>query len=183
MLIRNTTAGYGVVSRLFHWLMALAIFGTFGLGLWMVDLDYYSPYYHSAPSVHKAIGILLLIALAARFVWRVANVKPSEAHFTPFERVSSHIAHVGFYVLILALIVSGYLISTADGRPVDVFGWFSVPSPGENKGLEDPAGVVHTYLAYIVMAFAVVHAIAALKHHFVDRDSTLSRMWSGPPKT
>lgn len=182
MQYRNTAAGYGLVSRLFHWLMALAIVGMFGLGLWMVNLDYYSTYYHSAPYVHKAIGILVLIALAARFVWRVANVKPSDAYLTPFERVSSHLAHVGFYVLILALIASGYLISTADGRPVDVFGLFSVPSPGENKGLEDPAGAVHTYLAYIVIAFAVVHAAAALKHHFVDRDTTLTRMWSGPPK-
>lgn len=182
MLIRNTTAGYGLVSRLFHWLMALAIFAMFGLGLWMVDLDYYSPYYHSAPTLHKSVGILVLIALVARYVWRLANVKPSDDHFTAFERKSSHIAHLGFYALLLALIVSGYLISTADGRPVDVFGLFSVPSPGENKGLEDPAGLVHTYLAYLVIVLAVVHAAAAFKHHFVNRDSTLTRMWSGPPK-
>jgi cytochrome b561 len=182
MLIRNTTAGYGLVSRLFHWLMALAIFAMFGLGLWMVDLDYYSPYYHSAPTLHKSVGILVLIALVARYGWRLANLKPSDDHFTAFERKSSHILHLGFYALLLALIVSGYLISTADGRPIDVFGLFSVPSPGENKGLEDPAGAVHAYLAYVVIVLAVVHAVAALKHHFVNRDSTLTRMWSGPPK-
>jgi cytochrome b561 len=182
MLIRNTTAGYGLVSRTLHWLMAIAIFGMFGLGLWMVDLDYYSPYYHSAPYAHKAIGMLLLIALLARFIWRLVNANPSSDHLTPFERAASHITHIGFYVLIFALIASGYLMSTADGRAVDVFGWFSVPSPGENKGLEDPAGAAHTYIAYVVIAFAVIHALAALKHHLIDRDSTLTRMWSGPPK-
>ncbi|WBT38479.1 cytochrome b [Hyphomicrobium sp. DMF-1] len=183
MFIRDTLAGYGLVSRLIHWLMAIAIFAMFGLGLWMVDLDYYSPYYHTAPSIHKGVGILLLIALAVRFGWRLANVKPSDEGFTDFEKTASRVVHRGFYPLLLALMVSGYLISTADGRPIDVFGLFSVPSPGENKGLEDTAGVVHAYLAYFTIALAAAHAAGALKHHFVDRDRTLSRMWSGPRKS
>jgi cytochrome b561 len=183
MWMRDTPAGYGLVSRVFHWLMALAIVAMFGLGLWMVDLDYYSPYYHSAPSIHKSVGILLLIALALRFGWRLANVRPDDADLTPVERTASRIVHWAFYPLLLTLMVSGYLISTADGRPIDVFDWFSVPSPGENKGLEDTAGAVHTVLAYIVILLAAVHAAAAVKHHIVDRGRSLSRMWSGPPAT
>jgi cytochrome b561 len=181
MLVRDTLAGYGLVSRVTHWLMAFAIFAMFGLGLWMVDLDYYSPYYNSAPTLHKSIGIILLVAVVLRFVWRLANVRPDDADLSRFERAASRVVHWGFYPLLLALMVSGYLISTADGRPIDVFGWFSVPSPGENKGLEDSAGAVHAWLAYIIIALAAVHAAGALKHHFVDRKSTLTRMWSGPP--
>jgi len=182
MIMRNTVTGYGLVSRLLHWLMALAIVAMFGLGIWMVGLDYYNPYYHSAPDLHKAVGILLLIALAVRFGWRLANVKPSNRSLTRLEQVASEVVHWGFYPLLLALMVSGYLMSTADGRPIDVFGLFSVPSPGENKGLEDAAGLAHEILAYVVMALATLHAAAALKHHVVDRDHTLARMWSGPPK-
>ena len=178
--IRDTARGYGLVSRLFHWLMALVIFAMFGLGLWMVDLDYYNPYYHSAPSLHKSVGVLLLVALALRFGWRLGNVRPDDEDLTPFERTASRIVHWGFYPLLLALMVSGYLISTADGRPIEVFGWFSVPSPGENKGLEDTAGAVHAYLSYLVIALAVVHMAAAAKHHIVDRGRSLARMWSGP---
>lgn len=181
MLIRDDPGGYGLLSRLLHWLMAIAVFAMFGLGLWMVDLDYYSPYYHSAPELHKSVGILLLITLALRFGWRIANVGPDDDDLKPFERTASRIVHWGFYPLLLALMVSGYLISTADGRPIDVFGWFSVPSPGENKGLEDLAGAIHTYLAYVVILLAAVHAAAAVKHHVVDRGRSLSRMWSGPP--
>jgi cytochrome b561 len=181
MHVKDTAQGYGLVSRLLHWLMAIAIIAMFGLGLWMVDLDYYSPYYHSAPELHKSVGILLLIALALRFGWRLASVKPDDDDLTPFERTASRIVHWGFYPLLLALMVSGYLISTADGRPVEVFGWFNVPSPGENKGLEDTAGAIHTYLAYVVILLAAVHAAAAVKHHVVDRGRSLSRMWSGPP--
>ncbi len=180
MPIRDTREGYGAVSRLFHWLMALAIFAMFGLGLWMSGLDYYSPYYHSAPSLHKSVGILLLIALVLRFGWRLASVRPDDDDLAPWERTAARVVHWGFYPLLLALMVSGYLISTADGRPIEVFGWFSVPSPGENKGLEDTAGAVHTILAYLTMALAAVHAAAALKHHVIDRGASLRRMWSGP---
>lgn len=181
MHIRDTLAGYGVVSRVLHWTMALAIVAMFALGLWMVDLDYYSPYYHSAPDIHKSVGIILLIALAVRFAWRIGNVKPSDDDLSPLERAGARVVHWGFYPLLLALMVSGYLISTADGRPIDVFGLFSVPSPGENKGLEDAAGKVHEWLSYAVMAIAAVHTAGALKHHVIDRGRSLSRMWSGPP--
>lgn len=181
MQVRDTATGYGVVSRGFHWLMALVIVAMFALGIWMVDLDYYSPYYHSAPDLHKSVGILLLIALALRFGWRLASIKPADDELTSFERTAARVVHWGFYPLLLALMVSGYLISTADGRPIDVFGLFSIPSPGENKGLEDTAGEVHAWLAYSVIVLAAVHAAAALKHHVIDRHRTLSRMWSGPP--
>lgn len=180
MIIKDTTSGYGLVSRLFHWLMAAAIFALFALGWWMVGLDYYSPYYHSAPDLHRSVGILLLIALAARMAWRAINTKPSDADLTPFERMGARIVHIGFYPLLLALLVSGYLISTPDGRPIDVFGIFSVPSIIQMKGLEDTAGFVHRWLAYATIALAALHTAAALKHHFADRGNTLKRMWSGP---
>ena len=87
--------------------------------------------------------------------------------------------HWGFYVLLLVLMVSGYLISTQDGEPIDVFGWFSVPSIFRRPGLENSAGYVHRLFAYAVIALAVGHTLAALKHHFVDKDDVLGRMWSG----
>jgi cytochrome b561 len=76
--------------------------------------------------------------------------------------------------------LSGYLISTADGRGLEVFDWFSVPAT--LSGLdrqEDIAGEVHLYLAWTVIVLAALHALAALKHHFIDRDPTLMRMLGG----
>lgn len=181
MHIRDTLEGYGIVSRLFHWLMAIAIFGMFALGVWMVGLDYYSPYYNSGPAFHRSVGMLLLLALLVRWLWRAINPKPVSDDLTPFEQKSSNVVHWGFYVLLLVLMVSGYFISTQDGKPIDVFGWFSVPSIFQMPGLEDRAGYVHRLFAYAVIALAVVHTLAALKHHFVDKNDVLSRMWSGPP--
>lgn len=180
MHIRDTLDGYGLISRLFHWLMAIAIFAMFILGLWMVGLDYYSPYYNSAPDIHRSVGMILLFTLVIRVLWRAINVRPSDAELLPFERKASVAAHWGLYLLLFALLISGYLISTADGSPVSVFGWFDVPALTKMTGLETTAGNVHRILAYAVIALAAIHALAALKHHFLDRSDILARMWSGP---
>lgn len=181
MLISDTTAGYGLVTRLTHWIMAVAIIAMFALGLWMVTLDYYSPYRQTAPDIHRSVGMLLLFWLVARFAWRLANPKPDDAELAPLERLGARLVHWGFYPLLFALMVSGYLISTADGHAIAVFDWFSVPAVVHWKGLEEQAGEVHEVLAWVTMVLVVVHAAASLKHHVVDHSSILKRMWSGPP--
>ncbi|MFA5957265.1 cytochrome b [Hyphomicrobium sp.] len=183
MYIRDTSEGYGFVSRLLHWLMAIAIFAMFILGLWMVRLDYYSPYYNSAPDIHRSVGMILLFALLCRFLWRASNPKPSDAELSPLERKASFAVHWGFYILLLALMISGYLISTPDGDPISVFGWFDVPALIKMPGLETPAGNVHRVLAYVTIALAAIHTAAALKHHVIDKSTVLTRMWSGPPNS
>jgi cytochrome b561 len=125
--------------------------------------------------------MLLLFLLVFRFAWRTANVKPDDRELSRLEAAASHAVHWGFYPLLFALMISGYMISTADGQPISVFGWFDVPSIVQGEGQEDAAGVVHKILAYATIALAAVHTIAALKHHFVDRSRILARMWSGPP--
>jgi cytochrome b561 len=169
------------VSRLLHWGFAIVILALFALGWWMVTLDYHSPFYNSAPYWHKAVGMVLLILLLPRLVWRLVNPKPSDDELSPFERRASALVHWGFYPLMLALLVSGYLIPTANGQPIDLFGLVSIPALVTGEGQEDLAGWIHEILAYVTMGLAALHAAAALKHHFADRSSILTRMWSGPP--
>lgn len=180
MRLTDSTANYGLVTWSLHWVMFIAMAVVFGLGLWMVDLDYYSPYYNLAPDIHRSLGILLLIALVFRFAWRILNRKPSDEELSPFERLASHLVHWGFYPLLLALLITGYLISTAKGEPVSVFGWFSVPATLQLPGQEDAAGYIHWLLAWITVALVAVHAVAAIKHHVIDRSNILTRMLSGP---
>lgn len=183
MLIWDTAEGYGIVSRLFHWLMAVAIFAMFVLGVWMVRLDYYSPYYNSAPSIHRSVGLILMLALVLRLVWRAINRKPAYDDLSSFERRTSYAVHWAFYVLLLALMISGYLISTLDGSAISAFGWFEVPALVKNPGLETSAGNIHRILAYLVIGLAAVHSLAALKHHVLDGSPILIRMWLGPKST
>jgi cytochrome b561 len=81
------------------------------------------------------------------------------------------------YVALFALMIAGYLISTADGVGISVFGLFDVPALVSNlPNQADTAGEIHLYIAWAVVIFAGLHGLAALKHHFIDRDATLIRM-------
>jgi cytochrome b561 len=87
------------------------------------------------------------------------------------------VAHFALYILLLCLFISGYLISTADGRGIEVFNWFIVPSMGEFvDNQEDLAGAFHDWLAYGLVCLVVLHVLAALKHHYLDKDTSLVRM-------
>lgn len=175
---RNSPSRYGLVSLFLHWGSALVVFGLFGLGLWMRELDYYDTWYHRAPEIHKGIGILLLIALVLRVLWRfLSPPPPAPASHGRNTRLATTLGHLGLYGLLFTAIIAGYLISTAEGKPISVFGWFDVPAT--LSGLPDQAdvaGVIHLYLAWALVVLAVLHALAALKHHFIDRDATLTRM-------
>lgn len=178
MRLRNDTEHYGLVAVLLHWLVALAVFGLFGLGLWMTGLGYYDPWYRSGPALHKSIGVLLFLLMLARLGWRVYSPPPPPLpEHGLLERAAAMTVQLWLYLLLFALMLSGYLISTADGRPVEVFGLFSVPATlTAIPQQEDLAGAVHWYLALFLMALVAVHVAAALKHHFIDRDRTLRRI-------
>lgn len=180
---RNTDDGYGLVAVVLHWLVAVVVVGLFALGLWMVELIYYDPWYRRATDVHKGVGILLFLLMLARLGWRLANPRPApESAHSRLKRVASAITHVLLYVLLFAVMTAGYLISTADGRAIDVFGLFSVPaSIAGLPGQADIAGDVHLALAIALITLAGIHTLAALKHHFIDRDRTLARMLGQTP--
>jgi len=178
MQLSNTSAGYGVLAIVVHWVAALAVFGMFALGFWMVDLSYYDDWYRRAPDIHRSVGVLLFVLMVFRLVWRFFAGSPDPvAEHKRWETVSAHAAHGFLYVLVFVAMVSGFLISTADGSSVSVFGWFDVPSvTGRVKGLEDTAGQVHYWSTWALIVLALIHAAGALKHHLIDRDKTLSRM-------
>ncbi|MBS7664370.1 cytochrome b [Pseudomonas lalucatii] len=175
---RNSADRYGLVSILLHWLVALAVFGLFGLGYWMVGLNYYSPWYKTAPELHKSIGLLLFAVMLARMLWRRVSPPPASLpSHGRLTRLGSRLGHSSLYFGLFVLMISGYLISTAEGRGIAVFGLFEVPATLTSiPRQEDLAGLVHEYLAWALVIFAGVHALAALKHHFIDRDATLRRM-------
>ena len=178
MNIRNTDSRWGLVSVILHWLVAVVVLGLFSLGFYMVELDYYDSMYKTAPYIHKSIGILLFITIIFRLVWRGLNITPHAlGNHNAWEVSVAHWAHRTLYGLLIVLMVSGYLISTADGRSISVFAWFDVPSIVSGiDNLEDLAGEVHEFVAYALISIVILHALGALKHHLLDKDRTLLRM-------
>jgi cytochrome b561 len=176
--MHNTKTHYGYISILLHWLAALTIIALFALGYYMVDLGYYDQWYKTAPEIHKSIGVLLFVLMFIRIIYRKKQLTPMHlASHSKLERNAGAITHSILYLLIFLIMITGYLISTADNRGIDVFEFFVVPSLGsfiENQ--EDIAGLIHKWLAYSLMTLASLHAVAALKHHFIDKDETLNRM-------
>lgn len=174
----NDQEHYGLVTVLLHWLVALAVFGLFGLGVWMTGLTYYDPWYRSGPALHKSIGMLLFLLMLTRLGWRLYSPPPAPLpSHSGWERSAARAVHLGLYLLLFALMLSGYLISTADGRPIEVFGLFSIPATLTTiPRQEDLAGAVHWYLALFLMLLVALHVAGALKHHFIDHDHTLRRL-------
>jgi cytochrome b561 len=175
-LLKNTHDGYGWLSIVLHWLTALLVFGMFALGLWMVELDFYNPWYKDAPHYHKSVGIVLAVLIGLRLLAKVRQTSPKGLGKS-WEQTTAKFVHYTLYVGLSSLFVSGYLISTADGRGIEIFNWATLPSMGEwLANQEDIAGDIHEWLAYSLIALVSVHALAALKHHFVNKDTTLIRI-------
>jgi len=178
MLWKNNTNRFGFIAVALHWLVSLPVFILFALGWWMTELDYYDSWYKLGPWWHKSIGVLLFLTVALRLCWRFLSPppKPLSSH-QPWEIKIAHAVHLLLYLLLFVTMLSGYLISTADNRPIEVFGWFSVPATITSiPEQEDVAGLVHLIVASTLIGLVSLHAAAALKHHFIDRDRTLKRM-------
>ncbi len=172
----TSVENYNIITRVIHWLSALCIVGLFAVGLWMVDLSYYSEWYRTAPHYHRSIGILLAIVTLFRIVWKYMSASP-KPEGKAFEIVTAKLAHSAMYLLLITIFATGYLISTSDGRGIEVFDWFTVPGAGELfPNQSDLAGEIHFYAAWAVILIAGLHALAALKHHFIDKDNTLRKM-------
>jgi len=177
-----------------HWVLAAAILFMLWLGLTMTSLDETDPRTFPLFQLHKSIGLTILTLSVARLAWRLANpVPPLSATMPRWERVSARAVHVLFYVLMIAIPLLGWatVSSAALAVPTTWFGLFEWPHMpfladlprAEKRMIERPLAGVHGALALSMLALALLHAAAALKHHFRDRDDVLKRMlpWTKLP--
>lgn len=170
---------YDAVARALHWIMALWLAGMVGLGFYATSLTFYDPLYHKALNGHRAFGVIAFLLALIRLGWRLTHPAPPLPVGMPaWEVKAAHVTHGLLYLLMLALPVTGYLVTTADGRGVDLFGWFQIPAllpPA--KGREEIMGVIHLGLGITLVLLVLGHVAAALKHQFIDRDHLIRRMW------
>ncbi len=176
-MLKDSRSGYGLVSILIHWISALLILFLFGLGTYMVDLSYYDDWYHKGPELHVSLGLVVLLLMLVRIVWRIANPTLVELTAKRAQNLAAKLVKIGLYLFIFVVLISGYLITTAEGQPASMFNLLKFPVLIElEAGNVDLAGELHEYFAWGIIALVVLHVLGALMHHFVMRDKTLVRM-------
>jgi len=178
--IGNSDKHYGVVAMALHWLMALLLVVLIVLGLYMAGLPDVGFDKRKIVLIlyHKELGMAALLLVALRLAWRIGNVLPAlVARLPEWQKVTARFVHLSFYALMLALPVSGWLMSSAAGIPVSFLGLFQLPDLIAHDELLFRAFIrIHQWLAYALIACLLVHASAALTHHLLLKDDTLRKM-------
>ena len=177
-MIKNSNQEFGVVAKCIHWAIALLIIGLIWLGWYMVDLGYYDSWYNGSLSLHKALGMIALGLAVCKMVWLLVSPTPlALPSLKAWEHQVSRIAHWILMLSMFIIPVSGYFISTSKGAGISIFDWFEVPALFPvSESTRDLAIDLHYYAAYTILAILTMHAGAALKHQFIDKDGTLKRM-------
>ncbi|MBF0187669.1 MAG: cytochrome b [Magnetococcales bacterium] len=174
---------YDLTARLLHWLTALLLIALFGLGWYMTGLTYYDPDYRWTSELHKALGMTTAVVIVVRIVWRLGHQPPPPlASHAAWERALAKGVHLLLYLLMAALPITGYLMATAAGHAIDLFGLYEFPALlTAEKGREESMGMAHEWLAYGGGVLVLMHLGGVLKHQFIDGDATLARMLFGGP--
>lgn len=178
MPLKNTPDEWGSVSKLLHWLIVLLIVAMAWIGLRMGGMPN-GPDKIATYAMHKSIGLSILALAVLRLLWRVYAGSPVPVAGTPRlqERLAA-LVHWVLYALLLAMPLSGWLLNSAAGFPLQWFGLFNLPAlTGRDPGLRDLAGQIHELLFWIIVLVVLAHAGAAVYHHRVMRDATLARMF------
>src|SRR5664279_1271382 len=175
----DAESAYGVVAIVLHWLLAVLIVAAFFIGLSMVDLPF-SPQRFRLFNWHKWLGIAVLLLSAARLLWRAAgHASPPVPAVMPAWQMSAYRGtHALFYVLFFVVPLLGWAYTSAVGVPVVFLGVLPLPDfVPRDKALGDVMKALHEIASWGLAALVALHVAAALKHHYLERDGLLVRMW------
>lgn len=173
--MKSSNHAYGTIAKILHWLSALLILVLIGSGFrsgFATDPEVKL----AALSVHLPVAFAVLLLTAFRLIWWWRfDRKPEPLEGVPnWQESIARWTHRGLYALILILLASGIAMSVMSGLPDAVFGTAEMPELAEL-----PPRIGHGLAARLIAAAALLHAGAALYHHWVAKDRTLTRMWSG----
>jgi len=174
---------YTPPAKILHWLMAALLLALLILGVYMHDLPL-SPDKLRLYAWHKWAGVSAFLLLLVRLGWRAGHRPPPlPGSLSRHMRFAAHAGHLALYGLMLAIPLSGWLMSSAKGFQTVWFGVLPIPDLlDKNKAIGDLLQTVHWGLNLLFVLILLGHIGAALKHHFIDRDDILSRMLPRRPE-
>lgn len=175
-VLRNTKTQYGSIAKFFHWLIFVLVLGLLIVGFTWEDFPV--PQKFTLIDIHKLTGLSVLLLVILRVVWSFINIKPGLPWAVKaWERIAEYSVHGLLYLLLLAMPVSGWIMSTAAGRPPQIGGHL-IPAPGIaiNSSLARTALTLHVTFAWCLIALVTLHILAAFKHYLINKDNILQRM-------
>lgn len=177
----QTRTRYDPVAVTLHWLIGVLIIFMIAFGLLLEDIP--ESIRGDAYGLHKSIGLCILVLSLFRLVWRLLNPPPAlPAGMKPLERFLAKAGHWAFYVLMLGMPLTGWLLVSAAQKYPTILFWMAevpylpLPTDMVTKDTAEMFSEVHELLAYGTLALLVLHVGAALKHHLVYKDNVLTRM-------
>ncbi|MBB5744989.1 cytochrome b/b6 domain-containing protein [Brevundimonas variabilis] len=186
----HASSRYSRGAMALHWAIALLIMLEIGLGLRMEGPP--GAITFAVYQLHKSIGITILALTLVRIGWRWTHRPPPPGDGPMWEKRLAHGVHLGFYAVLLAIPLSGWLIVSASRTGIDtvLFGLIPFPhipgipglEPASKASVEEAAETAHRLLGYALYALLALHVLGALKHHLVDRDHGLARILPGPAR-
>jgi cytochrome b561 len=177
MSLMNTQTEYGSISKFFHWFI-------FSLVVLMICIGFGADYglftskevKHEIVNIHKLMGIFISLLIMVILFWKLINPKPKLSNHW-LTRFAASFMHFFLYLTLIAMTLSGWIMSTAAGKFPDFFGiLFPFPGIPSDQPLADLAFEAHEYLAWILIVLILLHVSAALKHYYIDKDNVLQRM-------
>lgn len=177
-MIKNTSTSYGSISKILHWLMGIAVICMLILGLFLTSIkDEHIA--DIAFTVHKSIGLTLLLLIVIRTAWRFSNITPSSStHVKNWQQKAEKFTHFLMYIALFVMPLSGWAMATASGYLPSFFGYgeFAMPFIPKSKTLADALSWVHTVAGYTLIALVSIHILATVQHYVVHKENILKRM-------
>lgn len=182
MKLRNAQK-FSPTSKVLHWFIALLVIIMLCGGFFLDGLP--ESIKGMAISYHKSTGLTILFLMILRIIWiHAAGRPPLPESMKMWEKMTARIVQYGFYILLILMPLSGWIMSVSDNRIPTYFGLFQLPLPWihPDKSLADLMFESHRTIAWVLIVFIGLHIAGALKHHFIDKDNVLKRMLPGRDK-
>jgi cytochrome b561 len=173
------TDAYKAPARYLHWIVAALVLSTFPVGVLMVDGGFSRPIQDSLYIYHKNIGVVILLLVLLRLLYRAMNPPPPLPDSVQgMQRLAAHGTHVLLYVLLLVMTISGYVRVKAGGFPIEYLDALGMPAlVPVSKPLAETAKAIHGTARFALFALILLHIGAAAFHGIVKKDGVFGRMW------
>ena len=173
------TKSYDPVTKILHWLIFALIAAQYAVGEFMPHIGRKTED-AGLVALHMSLGATVLVAIVIAIAWRITHPVPPLPELPRWQRLFSVAVHWGLLGLVLLMTLLGWAATNSRGWPVPVLGLVPLPAiaPTGARWAHD-AGDIHVFLVNVLLGLVILHAGAALYHHFVLRDKVLKRMLPG----